>query len=151
MPLQSGTENRRQRQEGRRGGIKTKELYRPYNPNPNKNIDIDCTVRAISKATGKSWDDIYIVLSAYGYFHKRVFTANSVWGAYLRSQGFKRYIVDDHGQDQYTVEDFCKDHPQGNFILGTGTHALCVKDGKFYDVWNSGNETPIYYFMKDEE
>lgn len=128
--------------------MKTETRYKPYNPNPNKNIDIDCTVRAISKATGKSWDDIYIVLSAYGYSHKRVFTANSVWGAYLRSQGFKRHIVDDHGQDLYTVEDFCVDHPTGTYILAIDGHVVCVEDGFYCDSWDSGQEIPIYYWTR---
>jgi hypothetical protein len=48
------------------------------------------------------------------------------------------------------VEDFCKDHPKGIYVLGTGTHALTVVDGNYIDVWDSGQEIPIYYFTKEE-
>lgn len=38
--------------------------FKNYNPNPQNNLVIDCTVRAISKATGQSWDETYIGLQS---------------------------------------------------------------------------------------
>ena len=38
-------------------------MYREYNANPLKNNIADCTIRAISVATGKSWDYVYEKLS----------------------------------------------------------------------------------------
>lgn len=75
--------------------------YRPYNPNPSHNRVGDCTVRAIAKATGKTWEQVYAALSVYGYMRCDMPTANHVWGAYLRSQGFRCYAVD----EDCTVED----------------------------------------------
>ena len=98
--------------------------YIPYNPNPARNRVGDCTVRAITKATGQDWKTVYAALSAYGYNLCDMPSANHVWGAYLRSQGFKRYIVDDHGQDMYTVEDFCRDNPKGTYILAIDGHVV---------------------------
>jgi hypothetical protein len=105
-------------------------------------------VRAITKATGKTWKEVYLALSAYGYSLSDMPSANHVWGAYLRSQGFKRYIVDDNGRDLYTVEDFCKDNPQGTYILAIDGHVVCVEDGFYYDSWDSGQEIPIYYWTR---
>ena len=128
--------------------MKTESRHKTYNPNPARNRVGDCTVRAITKATGKEWKEVFAALSAYGYFLCDMPSANHVWGAYLRSQGFKRYIVDDHGQDLYTVEDFCRDNPHGTYILAIDGHVVCVKDGFYYDSWDSGQEIPIYYWTR---
>ena len=71
------------------------ECYKYYNPNPAGARVGDCTVRALCKATGKSWDEVYCGLCAYGYHRKDMPSANAVWGAYLRDQGFTRSFVGD--------------------------------------------------------
>ena len=51
-----------------------------YNANPeHKNVG-DCTVRAISKALGKRWDETYIGLVMQGYMMGDMPSANHVWG-----------------------------------------------------------------------
>lgn len=120
-----------------------------YNPNPmSKNVG-DCTVRAISRATGKSWEKTYVALALEGFLHGDMPSANSVWGAYLRRQGFFRHIVPDTCPDCYTVGDFAADHPQGTYILALSGHVVCVEDGKIYDSWDSSGETPLYYWHKE--
>ena len=57
-----------------------------FNPNPAGQKVGDCTVRAIAKATGKSWDEVYIGLCLQGLIMGDLPSANSVWGAYLRQQ-----------------------------------------------------------------
>lgn len=121
-----------------------------YNPNPKGSRVGDCTIRAISKATGKEWEAVYAGLSAYGYMLCDMPSANHVWGAYLKREGFKRYFVDDHGRDIYTVEDFCKDNPAGSYILAIEGHVVCVVDGRYYDSWDSGNEIPIFYWTRGD-
>lgn len=78
-------------------------------------------------------------------------SANSVWGAYLKNKNFERDVIPTDCPDCYTVVDFCKEHQRGSFVLGTGTHAIAVVNGYYYDTWDSGNEVPIYYFKKVEE
>jgi hypothetical protein len=75
-------------------------------------------------------------------------SANHVWGKYLRDQGFHRYLIDED-KDNYTVEDFCRDHPSGTYILAIDGHVLCAVDGIYYDSWDSGQEIPIYYWTKE--
>ena len=122
--------------------------YTYYNPNPNGSNVGDCTVRAISKAMGQDWEKTYSGLTAYGFMLRDMPSANHVWGAYLRRNGFGRYIVDDHGKDRYTVRDFCADNPQGTYILAISGHVVCVVDGKYYDSWDSGGEIPIYFWTR---
>lgn len=117
-----------------------------YNPNPiNGNRVGDCTVRAISKALGQDWETTYAGLSTYGFMRGDMPNANHVWGSYLKSKGFRQYIIDDY---TYTVDDFCVDNPHGTYILAIDGHVVCVVDGKFYDTWDSGGEIPLYYWKR---
>lgn len=125
-------------------------MYSYYNANPYKIRVGDCVIRAISKALNQSWEDTYIDLTIQGYLLGDLLSSNAVWDAYLKSKGFKRNIVPNDCPECYTIEDFCNEHPKGTFIIGTGTHAVCVEDGVIYDTWNSGDETPIYYYHKGE-
>lgn len=122
--------------------------YAQYNANPYRRLVGDCPVRAISKATGKSWHAVYTALALYGFAMGDMPSANAVWGAYLRKQGFMRQMVDDHGKDFYTVEDFCQDNQNGTFILAINGHVVCVVDGFYYDSWDSGQEVPLYYWTR---
>lgn len=122
--------------------------YKTYNPNPARNRVGDCTARAICKATGKSWDDVFLSLCAFGFAEKDYPSSNSVWGKYLRSQGFRRYLIDDD-LENYTVENFCADHPKGTYILAIEGHVVCVQDGFYYDSWDSGQEIPIFYWTRE--
>ena len=44
---------------------------------------------------------------------------------------------------------FCEDHPYGIYIVGTGTHAIACVDGNYYDTWDSGDESPLFYWKKE--
>ena len=125
-------------------------MYSYYNANPYKIRVGDCVIRAISKALNQTWEDTYIDLTIQGYLMGDLLSSNAVWGAYLKSKGFTRDIISNDCPECYTIEDFCNEHPQGIFIIGTGTHAVCVEDGCVFDTWNSSGETPIYYYHKGE-
>lgn len=64
-------------------------MYSAYNPNPMGARVGDCTVRAISRATGESWDAVYCGLCVEGLRLCDMPTANHVWGAYLRRLRFR--------------------------------------------------------------
>lgn len=121
-----------------------------YNPNPKSNLVGDCVVRALTLACGLCWDQVFLELSTQGYILKDMPSSNAVWGAYLRHQNFRRYIIPNECPDCYTVSDFCCDYPKGVYVLATGTHVVTVIDGEYYDTWDSGNEVPIYYFKKED-
>ena len=75
--------------------------------------------------------------------------SNATWGAYLINKGYKRHVIPDTCPTCYTVAQFAADHPTGTYIVATGTHAVCVKDGNIYDTWDSSQEIPTYYFSKE--
>lgn len=124
-------------------------MYKHFNINPSgKNVG-DCVVRAVSKATGQGWDDTYIALCMQGLMEHDMPSANAVWGDYLRRLGFRRYIVPDMCPDCYTVSRFAEEHPVGIYILALSGHVVCVKNGDWFDSWDSGNETVIYFWVKE--
>lgn len=123
-------------------------LYKSYNPNPARNRAGDCTVRAICKATGQEWNQVFCALAAYGLTCKDMPSANHVWGKYLREHGFHRYMIEEE-KDGCTVADFCREHPTGTYILAIDGHVVCAVDGLYYDSWDSGQEIPIYYWEKE--
>lgn len=124
-------------------------MYRPYNPNPNGAHVGDCTVRAVSKATGEDWAQTYCGLCAEGLRMGDMPSANHVWGAYLRRHGFHRHAMPDTCPDCFTVADFCRDHPSGVYVLAISGHVVCVADGDYFDTWDSGTEVPAYYWQKE--
>lgn len=122
-----------------------------YNANPSGKNAIDCTVRAISVILGYDWERTYIELCLQGFIMNNMPTANYVWGAYLKSKGFRRKVIPNECPDNYTVRDFCDDHPHGVFLLALEKHVVAVCDGDYYDTWDSGESVPIYYWYKEEE
>ena len=124
--------------------------YIPTNPNPNNNYTGDCVIRAISIAENKEWDDVYVELMVKGFAMKDMIESNELWNSYLHGLGYSRYIIPDSCPDCYTVREFAEDHPHGTYILGTGSHVICVIDGDYYDTWDSGHKVPIYFWMKKE-
>ncbi len=123
--------------------------FRLYNNNPENKRVGDCTIRALSKALGQSWEETYTGLALQGFLLCDMPSANHVWGAYLREHGFKRYILPDTCPDCYTVEDFAEDHPQGTYILALEGHVVCVQNGDYFDSWDSGGKVPLYFWTKE--
>ena len=109
----------------------------------------DCVIRAISKALDKSWEETYIDLCVQGFMMGDLASSNAVWSAYLKHKGFKRRTIEDC-PDCYDVENFCEENKKGIFVLGTGSHAVTVIDGNYFDAWDCGKEIPLYYFSKEE-
>lgn len=125
-------------------------MWQYYNPNPMENLRSgDCVIRAITKLTGKNWHTVYTELSVYGYALGDWGNSNAVWDAYLRDHGYKRAIVPNSCPNCFTVMDFCEEFATGEYLLGTGRHAVTVSNGNYYDSWDSGREMPIYYYYKE--
>ena len=119
-----------------------------YNANPDHNRTTDCVIRAISTALDEDWDSIFAIISAYAFDMKNTMDSNEVWSEFLWDKGFEREAIKHRGR--YTVEDFCHDHPTGTYLLAIEGHLVCVKDGFYWDAWDSGQEIPVYYWERKE-
>lgn len=125
-------------------------MYVFENPNPQGIFVGDCVIRALSIAMNRSWYEIYSDLCAKGLEMSDMPSSNRVWAEYLKEHGWRRHIVPDTCPSCYTIRDFCGEHFKGTYIVGTGSHAVAVIDGSYYDAWNSGSEAALYYFEKEK-
>lgn len=123
--------------------------FRYFNPNPENNTVGDCVVRAVALLTHKTWDEAYLGVCAQGFVMKDMPSSNAVWNAYLSSQGFVKTLLPNTCPMCYTVKDFCRDFKTGEYILALDRHVVAVYNGDYYDIWDSGNEVPIFYWRKE--
>ena len=124
-------------------------MYIHINPNPHGLYVGDCVVRAIAIAMRKSWDYIYWMICIQGFIDGNMPSANSVWENYLYSAGFVRFELPDRCPNCYTVRDFCRDNPYGEFVLATGSHVIAIIDGFYFDAWDSGDEVPTSVWRRE--
>lgn len=113
-----------------------------HNANPISAHVGDCTVRAISTATGKTWERTFVEMCVIGFAMKDMPEANRVWGEYLRQCGYKRQTL----IDECTVDEFCKEHQKGVYVIAVDGHVICAIDGNYLDTWDSGNETVVCFW-----
>lgn len=125
-------------------------MYEFYNPNPAGRLVGDCAVRAVSKALDVDWETAYTMICANGFKMGDMPSSDSVWGATLRMNGFYRESIPNNCPECYTAEEFCRDNPNGIFVLGFGNHTCCVISGTIYDSWDSSQEIPQFYWHKEE-
>lgn len=125
-------------------------MYIEFNNNPVGRRVGDCAVRAVSKALGTSWEAAYIMLAMNGLQMGDMPSSNSVVGSVLRQNGFYRKAVSNSCPDCYTAEEFCKEYPNGVYVLFFGGHVATEIDGNLFDSWNSSDEVVQYFWTKEE-
>lgn len=126
-------------------------MWKEYNPNPTGRRVEDCSVRAVAKALGISWEDAFALLSKNAYQMGDMAHSNSVIGSVLRMHGFYRRAIPNTCPDCYTAEDFLEDHPRGTFVLFFGNHVATGKDGILFDTWDSSGLSPQYVWFRPQE
>lgn len=126
-------------------------MYREFNNNPTGRRVGDCAVRAVSLAINESWERTYLLICLNGLQMGDMPSSNTVWGALLRQNGFYRESLPNVCPDCYSVRQFAEDHPKGTYVLGLDQHVVTVKDGNWYDIWDSGDETVVYVWYRKEE
>ena len=124
-------------------------MWREYNPNPVGRKVGDCAIRALTVALNVDWETAYLLAAMNGLQMGDMPSADSVWGAVLRQNGFYRKSIPNSCPDCYTAENFADDHPRGIYVLGFGGHVATVKDGVLYDSWDSSKEIPQYFWYKE--
>ena len=117
--------------------------WRKYNPNPKSRNIGDCTLRSYCAAFGITWEQAFDIAS-------NVAKKNSSMIQYVSdkvlTEEFK-CIVDENynkkkvkSKDRITVNNFAMTHPYGTYILHVRTHQVTVKDGEYWDSWDSGDK-----------
>lgn len=120
---------------------KDTETFVYHNENPRKISASDCVIRAIAKATGKTWEETYHGLCLVGLSIKDIPNATRTYKRYLKQEGYemKKQIKNEKG-NKITAIQFIELFGQGTYILNLRGHVTTVIDGKIYDTWNCGRQ-----------
>jgi hypothetical protein len=108
--------------------------YQFFNANPLGRRVNDCTVRAISLATKRSWDETYEQLSKYAQAQGILLDEVLYIDEYLNER-YPKIFSKRRGTD-LTVEEFVDNHPKGVFLITMNGHITCCVDGCIYDTFN---------------
>ena len=110
-------------------------MFKYYNANPFGRIVNDCSVRAISLATERSWDETYKELSNYAREEGITFSEVEFIDKYL-AERFSRFC--DIKQIK-TLQDFLDLELPGRWLITMSGHITCAIDGVCYDTFNPSN------------
>lgn len=125
--------------------------YQFYNPNPRHKRSVgDCSVRSIAKALNIPWESAYIDLSSEGFEVGDMPSSNATIDSYLRSKGFRKYVMPNDCPNCYTFNDFAEEHFRGTYLVCTGSHIATIVDSILWDSWDSSDEIVIYYYERED-
>lgn len=108
-------------------------MFKYYNANPLGRHVNDCTVRAVSLATGRTWDEAYEDLSVYAQ-HEAIMPDEVEYIDGYLSRRFRR-VCGCKGE-KLTVGDFAMMYPYGTYLVTMNGHITCIIDGCIYDTFN---------------
>ena len=121
-------------------------MWMHVNPNPkHKNVP-DCVIRAICFAMDMNWYDVYDDLCEVGRRDCNMPSSDAVWGHYLQIRGCRPFLLPKRCPNCVTIKDFARLYPEGTYIIGTGSHAVAIRDGDYYDSWDSGDEISSFFW-----
>lgn len=110
-------------------------MYKYYNANPLGRIVNDCTVRAISLATQRSWDNTYRELAEFARRQGITFSEIEFINDYLADR-YERYCSNDK---LTTLQDFLDLKLPGRWLITMSGHITCAIDGVCYDTFDPSN------------
>jgi hypothetical protein len=108
-------------------------MYKYYNNNPhNRHID-DCSIRALSLLTNRSWNDTYEELSYLA--NQDSLMMDSV--AFLENYLDDRYPRECHYSK--TIGEFANEYPYGKYAVSTNGHLTAIVNGNIMDTFDPSN------------
>lgn len=121
-------------------------MYQFYNANAVNRFTDDCVIRALSCATGKSWDEVYDYLSDKAQlegtlFDKREFVIKYLDNTYHRLNGIYGTIGEVSGM-----------FPDSTLLITTRGHIVCSKPNEYgqptiYDTFDPRNREVEYVWL----
>lgn len=121
-------------------------MWLKCNVNPAKNDTADCVIRACVVALNKTWLQVSDEIYELSRKHFLSMSDDRLWGRYLYEKGFTPFLLPENCPSCITIKRFCIMYPHGIYIIGTGSHAVAVIDGNYYDSWDSGDEVPSFFW-----
>lgn len=131
--------------------MKKTKLYQYYQPNPKDLKDQygDCAIRAVCAAEKMDWLKCYDKMWELSREVYCPMNCKIGFEHIMKSLGYKYTgISNKKGTTRPTVESFTKEHKQGVFVLVVANHYVTVRDGQYWDTWDSGSKSLYGYWEK---
>lgn len=106
-------------------------MFRFYNANAKQLFVDDCTIRAISLAEDKTWNDTYYKLSNLARQKGMMMDSAKFIESYLDDR-YKRV----RKENNMSVGDFVKSHTIGTYLITMPNHISISIDGLIYDTFD---------------
>ena len=132
--------------------IDANHRWHEYNPNPKKKNVGDCSLRAYCAAFGWTWEEAFERSSEIAKDEAIMMDTHKTCEKVMEGEG---YVLDEEfkksKRKDLTVNEFALTHPYGTYFLNTHGHLLCVKDGEYWDSWDSGKKKVRRIYIKKNE
>lgn len=119
-------------------------MFRFYNANEKNRFVDDCTIRAISLAEDKTWNETYKKLSNLA--RRRGMMMDSV--KFIEDYLDERY--DRVYSDDKSVGQFVENHPRGIYLLTMNNHISIAIDGFIYDTFDCSDRVLKMAWLVEE-
>ena len=124
------------------------EMFIKHNENRDGKLVGDCVIRAISTLLNQDWNTTFLGIVIQAFIDADMPSSDSVWNNYLIYKGYERQVIPSVCPNCITVREFADSHLSGRYLLFVGGHVVAVINGNYYDTWDSGDKTVIYFFQK---
>ena len=126
---------------------KVKFKFNKYNANLNNRIIDDCVARAISRATGISWENVVLDLTKLGIESGYSFNYYEIYKNYLEQLGWKENKSKDI---KVRIKDFIENNADENknYIIRVKGHLTYIKGYTLIDTWNCSYKQIICVWTK---
>jgi hypothetical protein len=115
------------------------KLFIKENINPLGKKTTDCVIRAIAKAEGKEWLEVFDILVKLARENYTIPNGKDNYKEYLEKYPkINVFHMVANKKKRYTVKEVSK--WQGTYIVQTARHLTTTIDGNYYDTWDSGNK-----------
>ena len=117
--------------------------WHKYNPNPKSRNIGDCTLRSYCAAFDIEWNEAFDIASKIAKENSSMiqYVADKVLTEHFNCTVDEKYNKKTiKGKDRITVNEFAMSHPYGTYILHVRSHQVTVKDGEYWDSWDSGKK-----------
>ena len=123
--------------------------YQYYQPNKKdiKDKRPDCSIRALCKFLDKEWIEVFDLLVPIAREEQSLLNAKPVLEIFMQNNGCP--FISKHNSGK-TVGDIAKTGITAICYCRVGyrTHLTAVRDGKYYDTWDSGSRIVYGYWEK---
>lgn len=92
----------------------------------------DCTIRALTKISGKTYDEIYAMLAKEGARRHQMMNGTDTIGYVCKEFGYSIYRFS--SSDFIPFGTFMSVYKRGKFVLMSRDHAFAYCDGVIYDL-----------------